>query len=305
MTIEVQTAQSPAIACPSDPEAPARYSFAVMRRRFRILPYILAVLLALTPALQPAAPARADILACVNFVVPPLDDAMKAGELAANLSDCAGEVAGGNVLMATVIAFMAVLAVADFIPTQTDACFTAIDQVIGTALAAVLGPVGVPDAELNDLKTGALSLHELAETVPILLAVLHYVNCGCYVIGAPEEIKELTEKFLADVKACGDALAGGANALADVVEAIGCTSIEFSSLGLLGCSAAGGGDQKCYTSAAEAMVEQFPGTPESGHCELGMQCNQCGWSWCGTVPHAVGIAPGICACPAAYTSNYG
>jgi hypothetical protein len=313
MTTGASTAQTAANAAShtntcADPGGRARYAFMFMRRRSRDMRCIAAALLALTLAVAPAAPARADILDCVNVVVPPINDALQATELAAHLAQCVGQATGGDVLMAATIAAMAVMATAGVIPSDTNQCFAAIDGLLGTTLAAVLMASGIfpTDSEifqnLVQLAQGQVQLHN----IPALAFLLQYANCGCYVIGAPEQLEELAEKYLNTAANCAEVFASAAGAVVDFLEAAICGAIEAATLGLYGCEAAGGGDQTCYTGMLDAMKVQFASATPSGKCELGMQCNPCGWSWCGFAdPHAFGISPGVCACPAPYTSNYG
>jgi hypothetical protein len=288
---------------------PARRPITFMRRRFRLMRYIAAALLALTLSAAPATtPARADILDCVNLVVPPISDALQATDLAAHLAQCVGRATGGDVIMATTIAAMAVMAVAGVIPSDTDQCFAAVDGLLGALLATVLMETGIFDKEsdiykfLLQLAQGQLQLHN----IPALAFVLDYANCGCYVVGAPEQIEELTDKFLSTAGGCAEVFEAAAGEVVDFLETVVCGAIEVTTVGLFGCEPAGGGDKTCYTYGTDAMVEQFAGPPPSGKCELGMQCNPCGWAWCGFAdPHAFGISPGVCACPAPYTSHYG
>lgn len=286
--------------------APPEYPLAVMRKRFRLLQHFAAGLLALMLAFAPAAPAQAGLYDCVNAAFP-VEGLADAAKLAAGVAQCTGQLAGGDAVMAAAVATMTALAIAGVIPTDTDQCYAAIDQVIGKLMAEALQQAGLADAlglsqsDMDQLISGQVSLHQLANTIPAVQLLLNYVNCGCKIVGAPDAAKEIAENYLADAKGCAAFFEDALGSVLDWIEGGICDALDTIGLG---CRAAGGGDQTCYMSGSEVMDVEHAGAPPSGHCELGMQCNNCGWSWCSYIDaHAFGIAPGVCACPAPFTSN--
>jgi hypothetical protein len=287
---------------------PTQYLYTLLHKRSPLLQHFYAGLLTLMLAFAPAAPAQSSVFECIEAAIP-IEGSLEAIELAGKLTACTAEAASGDAVMALTILTMTGLAVHGDIPADTDRCYAAIDQVIGKILALALIDSGVAakvfgdwaNVELQKVADNVITFHQLVDQIPALAILLTYVNCGCIIVGAPDAAKEIADKYLAHVEGCAAAFEDAGNAFLGFIEALICDGLLFGH-----CSSAGGeGDPNCYVSGAEAMYVQHGAAPASGHCELGMQCNKCGFTFCGAVDRpAFGISPGLCACNPPFTSNY-
>lgn len=269
-----------------------------MTARRGILRYLFAALFGVFLIATPQAPAQAGIAACLKAAVP-VEDAAKAAALAAKISACSGQMAGGDAIMALTVATLAAMAAANQIPQDANYCQQMINAVIGKILAGAIvdsGLAGVFGDGAEDLlkkvAAGGMLLNEAIAAIPALAVLNQYLSCGCTIVTAPGEAKKIADEYMSTVSDCADFFADAAegfiNWLEDIGEAIVCAFSDCAD-----------------GSATPPPIACLPGQ----FCGMGDQCSgdpRKYWG-CESCPvPSVGIAPGVCKCPAPWTDvNYG
>ncbi len=180
---------------------------AVRRRRFRLLRYLGGGLLALMLAFAPAAPARANLLDCVEAAVP-VTQGLELGQLGAEVAACASLITSDPVAAAVMATLVALAAHGD-IPPVTDQCNAAIDGIIAKALAEAL--LAILSNQLDDdqkqlltkVINSAASLSDVIDAIPILQPLMQYLHCGCTILGAPGAAAKIADEYMKNAAGCG------------------------------------------------------------------------------------------------------
>jgi hypothetical protein len=186
-----------------------------------------AVLMALLFHLVPApTPARADITDCFQALAP-LEQAVKAAEVAAKAGGCSSA-AAGDPLMAMTIAAMTAAAVAGEFSTIAQ-CNSLVDSSVGRLIAKALLQLPLDTytkTMLQQFINGSLpvSFTELVASLPGLNAMIYYMQCGCNVAGAPGEFQKLADDYADAAESCAnlasDVVNAGLDAMGDFGESI-------------------------------------------------------------------------------------
>jgi len=267
-----------------------------MIERDGILRYLFAALIAVFLIAAPQAPARAGIGDCINAAMP-IGDAAKAAALAAKISACSGQLAGGDVVMALTVATLTALAAANKIPQNADYCQQMINGVIAQILAKAILDSGAASvfgdgAEdiLKKVANGSMLLNEAIAAIPALAVLNQYLSCGCTIVTAPGEAKKIADEYMSSVNACADFFADAAedfiNWLEDIGKAIVCAFSDCAD------GTAGPPPLSCLPGQFCGMGDQC-----SGSAERNWGCESC-------PTHSVAIAPGLCRCPAPWVGLY-
>ena len=193
-----------------------------MRSEFRSLG--LGVVAFLAVALAMAAPARADVMDCIEVVAPP--EVKQAVEDAAKAAQCVGQAASGDAAMiATIGAITALRAGGAF--SSTEECMGMIDSTIGKIVAKALVESGIANtafapvaSKLQAMADGSTSptFTELASQFEPMALLLNYMTCGCQIAGLDNQVEEIVNAYVGHVTGCGEFLSDAAEFAGDVIE---------------------------------------------------------------------------------------